>query len=323
MVAPMPTNLATPADLELCARLSDRLVTLWGKPVSPRQIQQWRRLGIVPAPGVEHLGRRGTRSTYPLEAVDRTQEVAELLGQTQNLHIVVLGLFGVGRDPTERAVRNAYRWMFDRWEQKAFRLLAKFEQPGGGVGFAQEIRRIASSLGHDAPGVIDRWNRRARTMAQAERSMTDVATGQPVRTSSRDVRERDVVDMVSGLIDPEPGKGEDFVRVIGIDEAHIAEVQRLGGGPSFADMRSALDAITWTQLIAIRDETRLQWSEMVSPLLPKDLVDYFSEHLDKPRTGGVEIALSLLSGAALARRQSSVSSGGQEGSDGAVAADTK
>jgi hypothetical protein len=283
----VPTHRPTEADERLCNELANG----HGLIVTVRQLQQWRRLGIIPAPRVKHLGRgKGTRSIYPPGAADRVAEVAALVRQTGTLHTVVLGLFGTGRLPTERAVRAAYSWTLDQWEQRRNVLAAKRDNDA--KAWSQEVRRVASGLRRDLAEPTEEWTQQARGVARAERATRDDVTGTKNNTSSKDIRGRDLGGFLDAMLDP--GEG-DATPMLGpfLGPTLVRHIDDDGGLPTFAQQRTALDAVTIEDLVRLRDAARAGLREAIAAVVPRPVVARFDAHYDDPLIGGIEIALGL------------------------------
>jgi hypothetical protein len=298
---PVPTNRATEADQEVVASSG----------VGVRRFQTWRRLGLVPGPVVQRLGRgRGTQSTYPEGTADRVAEIAALVDRARSLHTVVLGVFGTGRTPTERAVRDAYAWTLDRWEAAGVEGLAHF----GEDTFSVRVRRFAAALGRDDPATLTRWNAHARAKARAERSMIDEVTGRKVHSTSRDVRERQTQGFLEHFVDPESGDASPIFSAMGLTDDAMQAIDDFGGAASFGELRDSLDATTFVELVEVRDTLRAGWQQMIAPLMPRGLADYFAANFDDPLSGGLYIALGIPSGLVLSRRPGLGDSIREEGS---------
>ena len=82
-----------------------------GVACSPRRIEDWCRVGLVPRGKRRALGRgRGTEVVYPDDMAERCRRVAERMRRGQPWQIVALGLFGAGADLPEDTIRAAYHW---------------------------------------------------------------------------------------------------------------------------------------------------------------------------------------------------------------------
>lgn len=291
----MPTGEATRADLDLQGRC--------GVPVTVRQLQSYRRLGLISGPVVIRRGRgKGTESvTYPSGTEQEVERVVALLDRLKRIQLVVLGLFGVGVTPTERALFDAYRWMLDRWEEHAANALAQIDERGDAG--PQYVRRLASEIGKMFPGSRECWTARARAEAAAERAMGNDLSATPVRTTSRDIRERDVTDLYAATLDREDGDPAALGSILGFDENEMREpMASIGPPPDIAEYRATLDELTFGALVEARDWARANWHAEIAPLLPPRLAAAFGEQFDDPLTVGLPLAVQVLSTHATVRR---------------------
>jgi hypothetical protein len=82
-----------------------------GVDCSPRRLEDWRRVGLIPRGRRHSLGRgRGTEVVYPDDMADRCRRVAERMRRGQPWQMVALSLFASGADLPEETIRTAYRW---------------------------------------------------------------------------------------------------------------------------------------------------------------------------------------------------------------------
>ncbi|MGH9291930.1 MAG: hypothetical protein ACRD0B_00170 [Acidimicrobiales bacterium] len=292
----MPTGHFTDADRALHDQLTARLAGSSVPAPSLRSLQEWRRLGLVPQE-VERLGRGRVVVTYPPEALDRAEEVARALKRLDVMPLVILGLFGAGRTMTERALREAFRWIFDRDEAAGVRLLslAHDESPR----FSEAVYRGAGRAAGEVPEFVEQLNRLAQATAGAEAAEPDVATGEPVVCTSRQVREDMIRDLAAAYIDPAQVTGDYEGLLDDIDPSMLDEVGEL---PTIAEMRQAIDTATFGEIVAGRDVLRAGFREYVPRLAPGSaVVDYIAATFNDPRTG-IEIACALVAGLAVERR---------------------
>lgn len=96
------------------ARATKALVTelhAQGVDCSPRRLEDWRRVGLIPRGHRRSLGRgRGTEVVYPDDMAERCRRVAERMRRGQPWQVVALSLFAAGAELPEETVRAAYRW---------------------------------------------------------------------------------------------------------------------------------------------------------------------------------------------------------------------
>jgi hypothetical protein len=78
---------------------------------SPRQLEDWRRVGLVPKGHRRSLGRGlGTEVVYPDDMAERCRQVAKRMRRGQPWQMVAFSLFAGGIDLPEETIRTAYRW---------------------------------------------------------------------------------------------------------------------------------------------------------------------------------------------------------------------
>jgi DNA-binding transcriptional ArsR family regulator len=288
----VPTGEYTLADEELVA-------DVWAAhhvQVSPRQLQTYRRRGLITA-DVEYLGRKGTRTTYPPEAVDAVARVARVKRQTGSLDLTALCLFGVGVNPTEKALTGAYRWFLDQTEQRALAALGRQHTPA----FNDDLRHQLAHLKRHAPELLDAWNAQAKATAHIE-SQTGGPWGNSPPITSRDVRERDVEELLTAMQDPDRADIEPFLRdVVGATPHDLDNLHAVGGPSSIADRRRALQHTSYDELLELRDTVRANRDEALS-VLPATLRPYAQTQWDEPLTMGLNIASVVLDVAAISHR---------------------
>ena len=287
------------ADQELIGELAKH-----GVVVSVRQIQDWRRKGIVSGPEIARRGRRGTEAIgYPTEAPMEVARVHYLLQEGSTMAEVVVSLFGVGVTPTEKALRNAYSSILDRWEASGRVGLTLSEE--GGTAFAQRVRRFATSLGRESPEVLARWNGSARKRARELREEVDIATGERLRTSSREVRENDTADFVGAFID---GSGDPYpiLESVGLPENAADAIEEAGGLPTFGELRSAVELTSFTELVEVRDAMRNYMKTQIPPFFPEAFLRAAREDMDDPSKMGLYVALGILYPIAISIRENEI-----------------
>lgn len=300
----MPTGRGTAADAKLIHQLAKRNV-----PVTVRQLQERRRLGIIDPPEIVHHGRRGTQALdYPPGTVERIEQIEQMLSKHRDMDLVVLGLFGVGVNPRERALRDAYGGLFDDSEADDLRNLALANS--GDPLFSEKLYDFASSMRKEIPEVVDRWNADSRARAREERQQVDPATGEVVHITSRDVRERDAQTWLLARIGDEGGDATPFLSAFGFRESLLAEMDEDGGTPTYAELRSALDAASYGELLRVRDLVRGSMSEFFAEALPESMAALLGPRLDTPDVVGLMVAAGVVSSLAWRERHR-----GEEGED--------
>lgn len=291
----MPTGKPTEADLKLISEMA-----LHGVPISIRQLQDWRRKGIISGPNVVRHGRRGTESvgyseTAPLEVA----RVYYLLQEGSSMADVVVSLFGVGVTPTERALRSAYSSVLDTWEKKGRIGLVLADEPG--TAYSQRVRRFAASIGRASPSALAKWNDSARERARAESEGVDFATNKRMKVSTRDIRERDTSSFLEAFVD---GTGDPFpiLESMGMPSEAAEFVEEAGGWPAFSELRDAIDSLSFEDLVLLRDKARLFLRTQSAPIFSEAIVFALREEMDDPSKLGLSIAFGMLFPIALDRR---------------------
>ena len=251
--------------MELC----DRLASERQLQVTPRELQTWRRLGLVSHYTVA-LGRgKGRRPYYLPEAVDEAAEVAEVLAGFKSLDFAVLELFGRGRNPTLAALKHAYKWWLDRTEAQAHEVLALFD--GNGKVFSRRVRDEIHQIGEAFPALAKHLEKVCREAAQAEEPLGD---GEP--PSVLDIRQRIMADHFASFVDADEFDPELRERAF-IPRVGPAVPDDAVGRPPIPAARAALDTATLEQLTVTRDF--LQFSALFANRGQRQNID---EILDGP-----------------------------------------
>ena len=283
----MPTGMPTDADLALIEELARHEIE-----VTVRQLQDWRRKAIVSGPEVVRHGRRGTESTrYPDTAPMEVARVYYLLQEGSTMAEVVVSLFGVGVTPTEKALRSAYNTILNQWEAKGRIGLILSEEPG--TRYARRVRRFAESIGQGSPKAKERWDERARATALEESQKFDLATGKRLRYTVKDIRESDTAGFLESFIE---GGGDPLpiLESIGMPAEVSDLVEESGGWPTFFEMRSALSATLYEDLIKCRDEIREFMKTQNEPLFPEEFSQALRDDMDDASKVGLYVGLGLL-----------------------------
>jgi hypothetical protein len=106
--AGMTQGHASKADVVMLDRLKREGVTVRGNPITLEQLQTWRPRDLSDDFVSRSLGSSGTESVYGPTAFVQISEIAEMLTVTRNLDVVTVWVFGMGRNPNELALRDAY-----------------------------------------------------------------------------------------------------------------------------------------------------------------------------------------------------------------------
>jgi hypothetical protein len=291
----VPTGQFTPADLALIEEVKSRC----GVDLSPRQLQEGRRAGLVPGPATESLGHgRGSRSQYPSEAADAATRLARALAQAP-LRLATLGLFGVGVTPTERSLRDAYRALLDRSQRSVRAAHARSRL----AILSTEDRREYVELQRSAPEIDAAWRQHAQQVAATERATGDVLNHAPLSTTWKQVRDREAFELLTAVQDPDRAHIEPALRgAFGATDEHIDALDAVGGPVSIGERRYALDHTSYEDLIACRDVFLANQQESMN-VLPPAFRPLFAAALDDPLSGGMIVASIVLDVAALLLRQ--------------------
>jgi hypothetical protein len=288
--------------------------------VEPRQLQDWRRLGLVDHE-VRSLGRgRGREASYPPQAVDQILAVKRLLALYGKLDLVTLALFGVGRTPTEKAFRKAFGRLVETDVQAGHRMLAARDDEA--PAFSDRVRRGSSSMAREIPEVVDKLRDLTRAQAQ-DRIREDKARHknlqvprdtQSVSIETRRAREDAVADLAAALVDPDQSGGNERVllQALGLNGNVIDQIEDAGGPCTFAEMQQAVEESSYEDLIVARDAMRRDFLQ-VTRFLGSPLFAFISAYFGDPAVVGVTLALSVASGLAMMRRVPQVEMNDQTG----------
>jgi hypothetical protein len=285
----MPTGEGTSADAELLYRLSLREI-----PATVRKLQEWRRLGIISSPEIVHHGRNGTEAlTYPSGTEDQVATIVRMLATHRDMDLVVLGMFGVGVTPTERALRGAYAAFLDESEAADLKSLALSD--AGSSLFSKRIYGYASAIRKDMPEIVDRWNADARARAKAESQAVDRGTGEAKRVTRKEIRERDAEGFILDRLGEKGGDATALLRAFGMREERVVGLQSEGGVPTYSECRTALDASEFSVIVGTRDLVRRSWQDFIAEEMPDVLGAYLGPLVDTPEAFGLTVAFAVMS----------------------------
>ena len=136
---------------------------------SPRRLEDWRRVGLVPAGRRRSLGRgRGTEVVYPADMAERCRQVAKRMRRGQPWQLVAFSLFADGVDLPEETIRAAYRWAL------------RIEVPGDSDELDVAERGVGQLLSTVA-------GRRLEALVAAQVKRSGVAQEEPPRAVARSV----------------------------------------------------------------------------------------------------------------------------------------
>lgn len=280
---------------------------------TPRQLQDWRRLGLVDHE-VRSLGRgRGREASYPPQAVGQVREIKRLLALFGKLDLVVLALFGVGRTPTEKAFRKAFANLVESDVEAGHRTLTARDDDS--PAFSDRVRRGSSSMAREVPEIAEKLRDLTRSQAK-ERIEEDKQRAKNLQvprdtgsrgTEARRAREDVVGDLVAALVDPDEGDGTERIlyEAIGLSGDVLDDIDHAGGAVTFAEMQQVVDELSYEDLIAARDNMRQGFSH-VERFQGSPLVAFITSYFEDPAVVGVALAMSVASGIAMVRRSSQV-----------------
>jgi hypothetical protein len=234
-----------------------------------------------------------------------------LVSQYAKLSYVTLALFGVGYNPTEKALRRAFKSEIERYVKRSNgMLLARNEEAGR---YGDWVRRGSASMARDIPEVGEKL--RALALAEAQEQVYDYATGEmgSLRTEARRARENAIGDLVAALVDPDQSDGSESIlyEAMGLD---VDAIDEIGGAATFAEMQQAIDDSTYKELIDARDIVRRGFLEDEEdlPFEPGSPVAVFiGTNLDNPSSVGIAVALCVPGALATGRRFERASAGEQ------------
>ena len=136
---------------------------------SPRRLEDWRRVGLVPAGRRRSLGRgRGTEVIYPADMAERCRQVAKRMRRGQPWQLVAFSLFADGVELPEETIRAAYRWAL------------RIEVPGE----SDELDMAECGVGQLLSTVA---GRRLEALLAAQVKRSGVAQEEPPRAVARSV----------------------------------------------------------------------------------------------------------------------------------------
>jgi hypothetical protein len=304
----MTSVRCTTADQEICEITG----------TEPRQLQDWRRLGLVDHE-VRSLGRgRGRAATYPPHAVDQIRDVKRLLALYGKLDLVTLALFGVGRNPTEKAFRKAFASLVESDVRAGHRMLAARDDES--PAFSDRVRRGSMLMSRETSEVVEKL--RDLTRAQAKDRIREDQQRQNdlqvppdrghVGTEARQAREDAIGDLVAALVDPDQSEGNERVlfEALGLAGDVIDDIDEAGGAVTFAEMQQVVDELSYKELIVARDEMRRGFLQ-VERFQGSPLFAFIATSFDDPAAVGVTLAMSVASGLAMVRRDTQVDEANQ------------
>jgi hypothetical protein len=251
---------------------------------SPTQLERWRRYGVLQPATRRYLGRRGSTSAYPPEAVAQVSELLAITGRGKAaLSDTALTMFGRGgrryvRDDTLRRVLHG---SLDELEKLVGQL------SNDTLRDAEDA--VTRAQQRQADGVPASWRSRLSADETADESPDDrlysasvcaiyvILTGQPSYETA-----------LSDLLDAS-GVSELAMNRSGLTrEEALAPVltllARFLDGLSFASLRASLDELDVHELEGARDQVRIL-AEKFKPIatLPDKSIAYIALALASAR----------------------------------------
>lgn len=267
---------ATEADLGLCELvLSEHQLV-----ATPRQLQEYRRLGLLMHETIS-LGRgRGTQASYPPGSSAQVALILQSLAALDTLDRVLLGLFGAARLPrserADRAVLDAYRRYLSDLEGHVGTLVERFDH-GGRSAVPRTVKRATRGVRDQSPKVAERIDAACRTEATGDRRMSDV---------------REAMFVKAAEVVGEGGSAPDLLLAIGADPNAVASSSGVRPvNEALGAVEAVVEQYGFGALVAARDGIRELFAPVMAALFGAD--PGFDLPLDDPRTGGIFVATML------------------------------
>lgn len=285
----MPTGTGTRADEELL-----RAVAMLGATVTVRQLQTWRRMGLVPQPVIVRRGRLGTQSAGYFEGAEIiVASVKLMLDRCHKIQMVVLAVFGSGVDLPEKTVRTAYKWLLDHIESEDIRALTLANESHS--AYSQFVRKNTSRLGDLSEEIKERWLTSAKKRAEAESRTPQYVNLEPEHVSRQMILERDTEDLMESMVsgDGDPSR---ILEAMGFSEMDLENYRHDGGMPTIAELRRNLDDATYEELVEMRNEALERWRNLIDEGMPAPLQNLLNQVSERdPMFFGYMMAASVLS----------------------------
>jgi hypothetical protein len=285
----MPTGQGTKADQDLL-----RVVAKLGATVTLRQLQTWRRIGLVPQPIIVRRGRLGTESVgYPEGTESVVASVKVMLDRCHKIQMVSLAVFGSGVNLPEKTVRNAYKWLLDRSELDDLRALTLANESHS--AYSQFVRKNTLKLADFSEEIQERWMSSARQRAKAESRIPIFDTEETEHVSAQMILERDTEELMESMVsgDGDPSR---VLEVMGFSETDLENFEHDGGMPTFAELRRILDDATYEDLVEMRDEALGRWKGIIDEGMPAPMHHLLTQvSVSDPMFFGYMMATSVLS----------------------------
>src|SRR5262245_61173538 len=88
-----------------------------GYTVTSDQLTRWHRKGLLPRPELDHLGRHGSKTVYPIGTIERVIEICRVHEQERRLDYVAWQLWWSGVEVNLGTIRNFMRRSVKEWDK--------------------------------------------------------------------------------------------------------------------------------------------------------------------------------------------------------------
>jgi hypothetical protein len=116
----MSRRAVSQADQALIAEVAAR-----GVSISATKLERWRSVGLMPKPAVDHLGARGTSTTYPPEAVEIAAAIGRLSRRGHPFRTVAVSLFFEGYPVPDELLTDGFQTLVCKFTSDFATLLAQ------------------------------------------------------------------------------------------------------------------------------------------------------------------------------------------------------
>lgn len=90
--------------------------------VSPDQLRRWHRVGILPRPKQDHLGRRGSQTVYPSGTTDQVIEICRIQQKERRFAFIAWELWWNGFEVEPQVIRKFMKRSVDEWEKAKLKI---------------------------------------------------------------------------------------------------------------------------------------------------------------------------------------------------------
>lgn len=239
----MPRTAPSLAERELAAGVSELL----GYQVTPRQLEGWRRRGLLRPIPRRHLGRgRGSESHITPELVEQATGVACAVRETRSLAEAALVLFARGFEVSEEVVRDGYVSLFSAVMREVSR-----EKPNADAGEDEfdAMDRLARKLARRSAGS---GANRARARLRASNTQTSLA----------DVMFAMLVVATTGE-PPDDGSIERMAIATGLDAMTHESLTDAGPAVPAIDTAAVREALRMSTIDALKERAQtVSWGDL-------------------------------------------------------------